>query len=429
MRHLSVVTSVAVVLAFAQIGLSAENWPQWRGPLGTGVAAAGEYPVKFSADEGVAWKVPLPGLGTSTPAVWGDRIFVTCGVDGEDTILCYDMQGNELWRRHLGREREAKRALASGSNPSPVTDGQSVVVYFKSGTVGCFDFTGNEKWKVNLQQQYGRDTLQWDLGTSPVLTGDKVIVAVMQDGDSYLAALDLATGEEVWKQTRMYDTEWESDQSYSTPQVVESGGREVIVTWGADHLTGHDAATGEQLWEIGGFNPDNNRAWRTIASTAVSDGMAIVPYGRGEWLAGVKIGGRGDVTRSNRVWEDRGRGVSTDVATPAIRDGRVYVVTDGGEIVCRDVKSGDVLWSVRLPRHRDPFWASPVLAGDLLYAARRDGTIFVGRLSDDGLTLLEENAMGETLIATPVPIRGGLLVRGEEHLFWVAPVAGSQAGG
>jgi outer membrane protein assembly factor BamB len=418
-----------IVISSAEVTRGEENWPQWRGPLGTGVAADGEYPVKFSADEGLGWKVKSPGTGTSTPVVWGDRIFVTCGVNGQDTLLCYDILGNELWQRDLGRERKAKNALATGSNPSPVTDGERVVVYYKSGTVGCFDFAGNPKWKVNLQEQYGRDTLQWDLGTSPVLASDKVIIAVMQDGESYLVALDQATGEEVWKQARMYDCAWESDQSYSTPRVVEIGGRAVIVTWGADHLTGHDAATGELIWEIGGFNPDNRRAWRTIASAAVGDGMAVVPYGRGDYLAGVRIGGKGDVTGSNRVWDDNGRRISADVATPVIRGGRVYLVTEAGQTVCRDVKSGDELWSFSLPRHRDPFWASPVLAGDLLYLARRDGTVFVGRVTDNGFELLAENEMGETIIATPVPIRGGLLIRGEEHLFWVKPAAGSQAGG
>jgi outer membrane protein assembly factor BamB len=285
--------SKIVAIAFAVVGVmpqwvcGAENWPQWRGPQATGVAEPGDYPVKFSSTEGVEWKVDLPGRGTSTPAVWGDRIFVTSPIDGEDGVLCYDMHGKELWRKKLGKERTGKHGNATGSNSSPTTDGKSVVVYFKSGTLACFGMDGSEKWKLNLQDKYGKDTLWWDLGTSPVIHGDQVIVAVVQTGDAYLVALDINTGKQIWKTKRQYDCPVECDQSYSTPQIVKSDGRDVIVTWGADHLTGHDAADGKLLWECGGFNPKDEGNWRTIASPSVSDGVAIVPHGRGDLLTAV----------------------------------------------------------------------------------------------------------------------------------------------
>ena len=141
---------------------------EWRRP--------GDYPVKFSSTEGVAWKAKLPGVGTSTPAVWGDRIFVTCGIKGDggevrDGVMCFDMNGKELWRHEFGPERKGKNQHASGSNPSPVTDGENLVVYYKTGTLACLDLAGKEKWKINLQDKYGKDTLWWDLGTSPVLAG------------------------------------------------------------------------------------------------------------------------------------------------------------------------------------------------------------------------------------------------------------------
>src|SRR4029079_8074322 len=177
-----------------------DNWPQWRGPLNTGVAGVGDYPVKFSSAEGVAWKAKLPGIGTSTPIVWGDRIFVTSGIKGEsgdvkDGVLCFDTNGKELWRHEFGAERKGRNPHGSGSNPSPVTDGKNLVVYYKTGTLACLDLAGKEKWKINLQDMYGKDTLWWDLGTSPVLADGKAIVAVMQDGDSYLVAVDLKTGD------------------------------------------------------------------------------------------------------------------------------------------------------------------------------------------------------------------------------------------
>jgi outer membrane protein assembly factor BamB len=346
--------------------------------------------VNFSADEGLGWKVKLPGAGMSTPVVWGERIFVTCPIDGQDGVLCYDMNGEELWRH----------------------DGQ-------------------EKWKMNLQDRYGRDTLWWDLGTSPVLVGGRAVVAVMQEGPSYLVAVNLKSGEVDWKRDRQYKTERESDQAYTTPQVVQVDGKEQIVTWGADHLTGHDAATGKLLWESGGFNPDNRGMWRVIASAAIDDGIAVVPYGRGDFLAGVRLGSDGDVTKQNRIWQKE-RGVGADVPTPVVANGKVFVLTDGrrgGRVACRDLRTGDEFWSAELPRRRNSYYASPVLAGDKLYCAHQNGTVFVGRASDDGFELLAENEMGETIIATPVPIRGGLLIRGEEHLFWVKPVPAAQTGG
>jgi len=430
MDRLFVISCVAMISTFVERGLAAENWPQWRGPLGTGVAADGDYPVKFSADEGLAWKVELPGRGTSTPAVWGDRIFLTCPIDGQDGVLCYNMMGEELWRRQLGPQRENERPeVSSGSNPSPVTDGKNVVVYYKSGNLACFDTNGRPKWKLNLQDRYGEDALWWDLGTSPVLAGNRAIVAVMQgsESESYLVAIELDSGDVAWKEPREYDNARESDQAYTTPRVVRQDGNDVIVTWGADHLTGHDAATGKLLWEVGGFNPDNRGMWRVIASATIDDGLAIVPYGRAEHLAGVRIGGQGDVTDTNRVWEKHGRNVGSDVPTPAVSDGKAYLLGDRGRITCRDMKSGEEIWSADLPENRYKYYASPVLAGDKLYCTREDGTIFVGRVSDDGFEQVAENEMGEWVIATPIPIRGGLLIRGEEHLFCVAPTAPREA--
>jgi outer membrane protein assembly factor BamB len=411
---------VFFILLFIQrlpTAAAAENWPHWRGPLGTGVAADGEFPVKFNADDGLAWKIELPGVGSSTPAVWGEQIFVTCGIDGQNGLVCYGMDGQEQWRRQFGAEVAGKHRNASGSNPSPVTDGQHVVAYYKSGTLACLDTAGNEKWKTNLQDRYGKDTLWWDLGTSPVLAGDLVIVAVMHASESYLVAFNLADGSVAWKQNRTYKRPDEADQAYTTPQLVRLDGSDVIVTWGADHLTGHDAASGEQLWECGGFNPDNKGFWRVIASAAVDDGIAIVPYGRGEFLAGVRLGGKGDITASNRIWEMSGRGVGTDVPTPIVANGRAVVLGDDGKIVCRDLQTGKELWSAELPKNRNKFYASPVLAGDTLYAAREDGMVFVGRVSESGFELLSENDMGEQLIATPVPVDGAVLLRGAEHLF------------
>ncbi|HEX3599685.1 MAG TPA: PQQ-binding-like beta-propeller repeat protein [Lacipirellulaceae bacterium] len=413
-------TSVAVALVLLschRISLATENWPQWRGPLGSGVAASGDYPVKFSASDGVAWKVELPGRGTSTPAVWDDRIFVTVPIDEQDGVLCFDMQGKELWRKQLGKERPGKNPHATGSNSSPATNGKSVVVYFKSGTLACFALDGKEKWSINLQDKYGKDTLWWDLGTSPVIADGRVIVAVIQADDSYLVAFDLDSGAVAWKTPRNYKCPVECDQSYSTPQLAKSDGHDVLVTWGADHLTAHAVDTGKLVWECGGFNPDSIGNWRTIASPSVANGIAVVPYGRGAFLKAIRISGEGDITKSSDAWDKDELGA--DIPTAATRDGKLYLLTDKGRISCLALDSGRELWTANLPKDRNKFYASPVLAGDKLFCAREDGTVFVGEVSDTGFKLLATNPMGERMFATPVPIRGQLLLRGDDHLFMI----------
>ncbi len=424
--HRSIILGLAFAIALqCADSIAAENWPQWRGPFGTGVAADGDYPVKFSSTEGLAWKAQLPGIGTSTPAVWDDRIFVTCGIEdaagkSHDSVVCYDMKGQGLWRRQFGVERPGRNPHASGSNPSPATDGKHLVVYYKSGTLACLDLAGNEKWKINLQDKFGKDTLWWDLGTSPLLWRDRVIVAVFQGGDSYLVALDLKSGDVVWKQQRQYETPNENDNSYCTPQIVKLDGKDVIVGWGADHLTGNDAASGKLLWEWTGFNPEDMSNWRTIASAVVSDGFAIVPYARGDSLTGIPLGSSGDITKSDRVWNKSDRGLSADVPTPAAKSGRLYLLTDKGQISCRDIRTGEEHWSAKLPPKSSKYYASPVLAGDKLYCVREDGAVFVGRVSKEGFELLaDHNDMGERIIATMVPIRGGLLIRGDEYLYMI----------
>ena len=418
MRLTSLLLAIVGILVASTASQADENWPSWRGPLGTGAAADGDYPVKFSGTDGVTWKVKLPGIGSSTPAVWGDSIFVTCEIDGKDGIVCYDMQGEERWRKSFGEGREGKHRNGSGANPSPATDGEHVVVYYKSGCVACVNFKGDELWQVNLQEKYGEDTLWWDLGTSPVITGKNVVIAVMQAGDGYLAALDLKTGEVAWKQDRTYEIPKEmeeSDQAYTTPQLVKLDGKDVLVTFGADHLTMHDAATGEPLYDREGFNPEKKGFQRVIASMVVENGIALVPWGRAGFLSAFDLSAD---AKSESLWTKQGLGC--DVPTPAARDGKAFVLADDGRVACLDMKTGEEAWADRLPKSKDKYYASPLLAGDKMYCVNEGGKLFVVGVAD-GFKLLTEKAndMGESVIATPVATRGGLLIRGTEHLFWI----------
>lgn len=399
--------------------VEAANWPGWRGPTSNQVAPAGDYPTTLDPVKNAVWQVTLPGKGSSTPCVWGGHIFITCDIDGEDGVLCYDMDGNEKWRKKLGKQRPGKHRNASGSNPTPVTDGERLFVYYKSGTVAALDFSGEVLWKTNLQEKYGKDTLWWDLGTSPVMAGDNIVIAVMQDGESYLAALDQEDGGVAWRTLRNFKCERESDQAYTTPIVTEVEGVKQIVTWGADHLTGH-GLDGKLLWTCGGFNPEDQPMWRVIASHSISEGHAIVPFGRGDFVAFIKLGGKGDITAKAHVGSDSGRGIGSDVPSPIAVDGRAYLLTDKGKVICYDITTGKRLWDepFELPRAAPKFYSSPVKAGDTFYFAREDGVIFVAKETASGMELVSTNEMPERQIATIVPINDHILLRSEKKLYY-----------
>ena len=391
----------------------ADNWPQWRGPDGNGVVAGGEFPTEFSPEKNLAWSVELPGKGSSTPAVYNGKIFLTVPIEDQDSVICLDMQGKKLWTKILGPDRKGQREHKNGStsNPSPLVDDDHVYVYFQSGRLAALTHDGEKKWETNLQKKWGEDTLWWPLGSSPVLAGANVVVPVIHEGPSYLAAFDRKTGEVAWKTDRNYKTKKETDQAYTTPQLVG----DTIVTWGADRLTGHAVADGKLVFECGGFNPEDKAMWRVIASPGLSDGIAVVPYGRTNYVAGVKVGGKGNTTMSHRLWEREGFGA--DCPSPVAKDGRAYVLTDKGTIHCLDLKTGKDIWDESLPRASAKFYSSPILAGKVLYAGREDGTIFCVELGDDGFELLNEVDLGDSIIAAPVPVDGKLLVRSGKKLF------------
>lgn len=413
------------LLAAAMITATAhaDNWPGWRGPTSNQVATQGDYPTTLDPNTNAVWKIDLPGKGSSTPCVWKDRIFITCDIEGQDGILCYDLAGKEQWRKTLGEQRPGKHRNASGSNPTPITDGKRVFVYYKSGTVAALNFKGEVLWKLNLQEKYGKDTLWWDLGTSPVFAGDNIVIAVMQAGESYLVALDQQSGDVAWRTLRTYKRPTESDQAYTTPIVAEIDGQQQIVTWGADYLTGH-ALDGELIWTCGGFNPEDAKMWRVIASHGISNGHAVIPYGRGDFVAFVKLGGKGDITKSAHVGLV-GPKVGTDVPSPIAIDGKAYVLTDvkgttNGTVMCYDITNGKPLWekAFKLPRAAGSYYSSPVKAGNLFYFAHEKGVIHVARETKDGLELVASNEMPERQIATIVPINDHILLRSETKLYY-----------
>ena len=181
------------------------NWPHWRGPHNNGSITSGNYPVKWDPEK-VLWKIDIPGKGISTPIVWDKKIYLTTGTKGSDTVLAFDWSGKQIWQRQLGPESAGKHKNGSGSNPSAVTDGSAVFVFFKSGNFAALELDGSIRWKKNLFEQYGKDNRYYSFGTSPVLTKKYVVIAEMHDGESWLAAFDKVTGKLAWKVPRNYTT-------------------------------------------------------------------------------------------------------------------------------------------------------------------------------------------------------------------------------
>jgi len=396
------------------------EWPSWRGAHGKGSIEGGSYPEKFGAEE-YLWRTALPGKGCSTPILHGDMIYLTSPADGKDAVLAFDLQGKEKWRTVFEQENPGKHRNGSGSNASPVTDGKGVFVFFKSGTFAALEIDGKVRWKTNLVERFGKDTLFWDHGTSPVVTEKYVVMARMHQGESWLAAFDKVTGEIVWKVARNYKTPTECDHGYSTPIVMKHQGRESILVWGAEHLTIHDAANGNVTWSCGNFNPEANKLWPSIAMPVIVGDVVVIAYGRNDRgtprLHGIRLTGMGDVTETNHVWKRTD--VGTFVPSPVVYKDRVILVRDRGEVECLDPATGKTIWTGAFPKHRTNFYASPLVAGDKLYAPREDGTVFVASLAGDQFQLLSENQMNESVIASPVPRSKQILIRGEKHLFCV----------
>ena len=411
-------TSIAVEPDLPRSAERETDWPRWRGPSNTGSLAHGSFPTELSATTTV-WKVRLPGKGCSTPIVHDETVYVTAPVDGHDALLAYDESGQLRWSAKFGPEVPGKHRNGSGCNASPTTDGEGIFVSFKSGTLAAVEPDGTVRWETNLVERFGKTVLFWDDGTSPALTQNDVVFARMHAGESWLAAFDKQTGELSWKVDRTYQVPTESDQCYTTPLVMTRHGKEVLLVWGAEHLTMHDAETGKIVWSCGNFNPEKIGLWPAIAMPVIVDQAAVICFGRNDKgaprLFGVKLTGDGDVTDSNHLWDRND--ISSFVPSPVAYRQLVYLVRDRGEVECVRPQTGQSVWSDRFPRARANYYASPLIAGGLLYAPREDGVVMVASIRDGKFEFLSENDLEEPVIGSPVPSGKRIYLRGNEHLF------------
>ena len=405
-----------------------KTWPQWRGTAQNGVAEGDSFPLAWSESEGIAWKQDLPGSGGSTPVVSNGTAYVTAGVDGKNMLFAFDAKtGQVKWEVSAGIDRGGKHRKGSGSNPSPVIDGQHIFAYYRSGDLVCVSAEGHIRWKTNLQERFGEDTLWWDLGSSPLLTKSAIVVAVMQTGPSYLVAFDKDSGDELWRHDRMLDAPEEAAQSYSTPIAVTVKGEDAIAVMGADHLTLHRASDGKEIGLLGGFNPDRQQYWRSISSPVAEGNIILCPYARGDTLTAVRMNDLVDGKGNDAIaWfrDDLG----SDVPTPAAHQGRAYIIGDGkrarGTVTCVDLESGETAWSLQLPKSRNGYSSSPLVAANHLYITQENGTTYVvGPLDAKQPNVVAENNIADNqpfTVASLVPVNGNLLLRSKHALYRIA---------
>lgn len=413
--------ALVLVLLLASVStLEAGNWPQWRGPTLDGRSPEENLPLTWSVGENVAWRLEMPARGAATPIVWDDRIFLSVGFDPEedDSLALWSVDrgtGEVQWKRPLGGGNVFKRKHHL-SSPSPVTDGERVWVVTGTGIMKAFTFAGEEVWSRDLQAEYGPFGLKWGYSSSPLLFEDGLYVQVLHgtetDEPSYVLRVDKKSGETAWRVTRPTEAVQESPDSYTTPGLLTRGGGAEIVIVGGDVATGHDPATGRELWRVGGLNPERSGSGRLVASPVVHGDMLYVFGKRGPVLA--YRADDGGPTGEDLVWSAES---GTDVPTP-VTDGRhIYLVNDKGIMWCLDAKTGEAVYG---PERLETgtYSASPVLADGKVYATSEAGVTSVVKAGPK-FEVLAENDLASYTLASPAVSDGQIFIRTTDYLYAV----------
>jgi outer membrane protein assembly factor BamB len=410
-------------------------WPQWRGPLSTGVSPHAKPPIEWSETKNVRWKIELPGEGHSTPIVWGDRIFLTAAIpygeavpppaghrhhehDNLETVRPHKFlilavnrkDGEILWQREVrdGLPHEVRHQTGSYAAASPVTDGERIYAFFGSQGLYCLDFEGNPLWDIDLGDM---ETLHaHGEGASPALAGDTLIVNWDQEGDSFVVGLDKRTGKENWRAGRPGEV-----TSWSTPLVVEHEGQRQVVIAATGSIRSYNPETGAVLWWTEGLSTN------VVASPVASEGVVIA--GSSYEIRTMKAirldGAKGNLTGTDRIAWTRERDTPY-VPSPLLQEGRLYFLRHyQGILTCVDAASGDTVYGpVRLTGISDAY-ASPVAADGRIYITSMDGATLVMTAGPDPKTLAV-NQLDDGFSASPALVDGDLLLRGWKFLYCIS---------
>jgi len=408
--------------------LVAADWPQWRGPNHDGISTEKNLPTEWSRDKNLLWSVPMPGMGSSTPAIWGDRIFLT-SEDGSDLVLlCLDTSGKQLWKTKIGTGRERYRADEGNlASPSPSTDGKRVYAFFGSGDFACCDMDGKLLWKFNAQERYGKFDILHGMHVTPLLHGDRLYLALLHAGGQWVIALDTATGKEIWKVERPTDGVFEGTHSYASPILWKPGQEEQLIVHGCDYTTAHRLSDGSEIWRLTDLNPKDryDRTFRIIASPTATADLLVVPTCKAGPVVALKPDLKGVIKAGSEgvLWRIEGGGRNTpnktpDVPCPLIHDGLVYLVReygrDRGSLICIDQKTGKELYQA--PLHPSRYRSSPVLADGKIYLVAREGMVTVIK-PGPRFEKLAQFQMPDLFTAGPAIANGRIYLRGFKELY------------
>ena len=435
-------------------GMDAAHWPQFRGPLARGIADGKPLPVTWGGKEGanVAWRTPIPGLGHSSPAIWGDRLFVTTAISEADTagirtglygdiapvddesshrfeLWCLDRRSGEvLWKRlaYEGAPRVKRHTKSTHANPTPAVDGQRVVVSFGSEGLYAYDLDGELLWKKDLglldSGFYTVPAAQWGFGSSPVLHDGRVIVQADVQKNSFLAAFDAATGNQLWRTARDEVPTW------STPTVHEGGGRTQVIVNGFKHIGGYDFATGRELWRMKGTGDI------PVPTPYVVDERIFLTssHGFGSPIYVIKTSAEGSIERDDAgnhphlAWS-KPRGGSY-MPTTVVYEGLLYVCRDNGALTVYDAATGEPRDQKRLGGGSAGFVAAGVAGDGKIYFTDEDGVTHVVKAGRK-ITVLAENELGEVVLASPAIADGTIYFRTRDHVVAIGPAAAAAPGG
>lgn len=414
----TILFTVVLLLTFQAGALGVDDeaaWPRWRGPEATGVSPTGQPPLEFGENKNLDWKLALPGEGSSSPVIWGDRLFLlTAEPSGEGhprgffdfNVVCVDRSKGAIeWIRTARREvpHEGHHKDHGYASHSPVTDGERLYVHYGSRGVHAFTLDGERVWERDLGKMETRRG--FGEGSSPALHDGTLYVNWDHQGESFIVALDAASGQTKWKVSRDEVTSW------STPVVVEHEGAHQVVVSATRKVRAYEPDSGEVIWETGG------QTINVIPTPVSGHGLLFATSGfMGKSLMAIELGHRGDLTGTDAIrWSvDRG---TPYVPSPLLYDDFLYVIDHNkGILSCYDAPTGKPHYvQQRLPLVPNVY-ASPVGAAGRVYIAGRDGGVLVIRKGPD-FEVLAENRLDEGIDASPAIIGKTLYIRGQQHLY------------
>jgi outer membrane protein assembly factor BamB len=387
-----------------------DNWPGWRGPRGDGISDESNVPLRWSKTENIAWKTDIPGKGHSSPVIWGDRIFLTSCIenDGQRVLLCLDRKkGTILWQKTvLTCPLEKKHSQNSFASSTPATDGEHVYVTFLEAPkyeVYCYDFNGKLVWSKTPGEFHSVH----GFCSPPILYKDTIILNADQDApmgtESYLVALDKATGAQKWRTDRPNHT-----RSYCPPLLIDAAGKKQLVFSGSKCVASYDPDTGKNIWIVKGPTE------QFVASLVYAHDILFLTYGFPKLgVMAIKPDGSGDVTNSHVLYNiSPGGGY---VPSPIADGDYFFVVKDDGIGFCYEAKTGKRQWSERMGKK---FHASPISAGGHLFFPDDEGTTWVLKPGPK-FEVVAKNALGEECYASPAVARGQIFLRTQGHLYCI----------